>query len=276
MATYVIGDVHGCFDELQELLAHIAFDPAHDNLWFIGDLINRGPKNIETLRFIYALQGSARVILGNHDLHLLAVQQGLCPLRAEDNFQDVLAAHDVEELCTWLRQQSLAFYEKSHKTLLVHAGIAPGWDLTTTLACAKEVETALRDEQRFRDLLAQFYGNEPNRWQDTLAGMPRLRFIVNALTRLRYGSQDGHLLLDCKKAPGEQPAGYIPWFELPSAIPEDHCVIFGHWATLLGTIQGPRAYSLDTACYYGVALSAVRLEDKQIFRISCKRRLRSN
>jgi bis(5'-nucleosyl)-tetraphosphatase (symmetrical) len=268
MAVYAIGDVQGCFDELQALLELIGFNPAEDRLWFAGDLVNRGPKSLQTLRFIRCLGHSAVSVLGNHDLHLIAMSLGH-KLSDDDHTLDaILAAPDREELIQWLRQQPLLHHDEALGFTMIHAGLPPQWDLTLAQHCAHEVEAVLRSDE-LPDFIEHMYGNKPRRWTDSLSGWGRLRFIVNCFTRLRFCDADGRLKLKYKGPPGSQPPEYLPWFELPGRMSRDMNIVFGHWSTL-GPSNVPGIYPLDTACLWGGELTALRIDSTpQWFRLPC-------
>ena len=270
MAIYAIGDVQGCFDELQALLKLIRFDPDHDRLWFAGDLVNRGPKSLETLRFVRELGEAAVTVLGNHDLHLLAIAHGL-PIKHDDHtMDDILGAPDCAELIDWLCHQPLLHHDDTLGFTMVHAGLAPQWDLYMARQCAHEVETILHGSQR-PELLDHMYGKQPDQWSEHLAGWDRIRFIVNCFTRIRYCSAAGQLNFSSKGTPGSQPDGYHPWFELDNRASKDMKIIFGHWSTL-GPRNDPGVYPTDTACLWGGALSALRIDtDPEYFRLPCSR-----
>lgn len=265
MATYAIGDIQGCYDPLLRLLERIQFEPAHDQLWLVGDLVNRGAQSLEVLRFVKGLGQSAITVLGNHDLHLLALGAGFGRAHKSDTLGAVLAAPDRDELLYWLRQQRLAWRDGDF--LLVHAGVMPGWTAEETMRLAAEAEAALQGEH-YREFFAQMYGNEPRVWQDSLAGMARLRMIVNTLTRLRYCTAQGEMDFHQKGAPGSQPAHLLPWFDIPGRRTAAATVIMGHWSTL-GLITRPDLLALDTGCLWGGQLTAMRLEDRQVFAVQC-------
>jgi bis(5'-nucleosyl)-tetraphosphatase (symmetrical) len=270
MAVYAIGDVQGCFDELQALLDRIGFDPAEDRLWFAGDLVNRGPKSLETLRFIRGLGEGAVSVLGNHDLHLLAAAHGH-PIAHDDHTLDaILAAPDRDELIDWLSHQPLLHHDEQLGFTMLHAGLPPQWDLELASRCAREVEAVLRDE-RCPDFVSGMYGNKPKLWSNDLAGLDRLRFIVNCLTRMRFCDSDGKLEFKCKGAPGQQRTGYFPWFEIPWRASRDLNIVFGHWSTL-GTVDIPGVYPTDTACLWGGRLTALRIDaaPPQRFELDCQ------
>jgi len=266
MTTYAIGDVQGCFDELQALLGAIDFDPSKDRLWFVGDLVNRGPKSLETLRFVRDLGERSVCVLGNHDLHLLALALGFSKEREDDTLAGVLSAPDRGELLDWLRRQPLIHLDADH--LLVHAGLPPQWDPEEARALAQEVEEELRGP-RYRDFLAHLYGCWPNRWSNELKGVERLRVIVNALTRMRFCTPDGTMEFRTKGESTQAPAGYLPWFDVPGRKSAGVTVICGHWSAL-GLRVKPNLLALDSGCVWGGTLTAVRLEDRRVYEISCR------
>jgi bis(5'-nucleosyl)-tetraphosphatase (symmetrical) len=268
MPTYSIGDVQGCFSALTALLNKIQFDPAKDNLWFTGDLINRGPQSLETLRFVKSLDKQAITVLGNHDLHLLAVANRIRGDKKQDTLTDILSAPDCQALCDWLRQQPLFHYDKATGYALVHAGLPPQWDLAKASACAAEVETVLRSE-RYIEFLANMYGDTPASWDDQLSGWERLRLITNYLTRMRFCSLDGALDLAKKGKAENAPEGFLPWFKIPHRQHKKIKIIFGHWAALNGEADEPNIFALDTGCVWGNCLTALRLEDGERFKVSC-------
>jgi len=257
MAVYAIGDVQGCFDELQALLEQIHYEPAHDTLWFCGDLVNRGNKSLETLRFVRSLGERAIAVLGNHDLHLIATASGDRPGKGKDTLDAVLAAPDCDELVDWLRHRPLLHHDADSGFTLVHAGLPPQWDLQLAQACAHEVESVLRGPD-YRDFLADMYGNKPDHWDEGLTGHDRTRFMVNCFTRLRYCAPDGRLDLVNKGPPGSQPRGYLPWFELPERNSRGMRIVFGHWSTL-GKRDDPGVYPLDHGCLWGGELTALEI-----------------
>lgn len=265
MTAYAIGDVQGCYEELRLLLDRIAFDPVRDRLYFVGDLVNRGPSSLQTLRFIKSLGEAAETVLGNHDLHLLAVACGVSKPKHRDTFGDVLGAPDREELLHWLRTRPLllsmgGFY-------LIHAGLPPQWDMQAAAHCARQVEAVLGGEG-FGEFFAQMYGDLPKRWSDDLQGFGRLRFITNCLTRLRYCDADGVLDLKEKRGLGSQAAHLLPWFRVPGRRSAGEKVIFGHWSTL-GLHRENDCVCLDTGCLWGGELTALRLEDGAGFSVGC-------
>lgn len=254
MATYLIGDVQGCCTALQQLLAKLEFSPSRDRLFVLGDLVNRGPASLASLRLLRGLGGAAICLLGNHDLHLLAVAHGVRPAGRGDTLDDILQAPDREALLDWLRQQQMAVFEQGW--LMVHAGVVPQWDLAETLSLAAEVEAVLRGPD-LPAFLRTMYGNEPNQWDGRLSGPARLRFVVNVLTRIRFCDAQGRL--DFKTKSGAAPAGFTPWFDVPGRRTAATPVAFGHWSTL-GLIQRPDLLALDTGCVWGGQLSAMRVD----------------
>lgn len=270
MATYIIGDVQGCFEPLQQLLQQIDFNPKQDRLGFVGDLVNRGPQSLAVLRFIKQLK-SPIVALGNHDLFCLIVGYGFMPEDAyEHTLQDVLRAPDKMELLEWLRSQPLIWHEKKSQTLLVHAGLPPQWTIQQSLQYAKEVETVLHSNQ-FEIYLTHLFGNEPEQWSEQLTGQERLRYITNALVRMRFCTKEGRLDLETDNAiQHHEPNRFKPWFDWRDPKKDQTDIYFGHWAALAGKCDTPGYHALDTGCAWGYSLTAIRLEDKQRFSVACK------
>lgn len=255
MAIYAIGDVQGCHAELLALLEKIAFDPARDQVWFVGDLVNRGPKSLETLRTIRDLGPAAVSVLGNHDLHLLAVAAGISRTKHRDTFGAVLTAPDRDALLDWLRHRPLL--HANAEFYLIHAGLPPQWTVEQARELAREAEQAIQGENHHK-FLARMYGNQPDRWDDSLTEVDRLRFIVNSFTRLRYCTLGGRADFNQKGRPGTQPAGLLPWFDVPGRRSQGAKIIFGHWSTL-GFHVSRDAVCLDTGCLWGGELTALRL-----------------
>ncbi|MDM8564565.1 symmetrical bis(5'-nucleosyl)-tetraphosphatase [Candidatus Halobeggiatoa sp. HSG11] len=268
MSTYAIGDIQGCYENLQHLLKLINFDPKQDILWFVGDLVNRGPNSLEVLRFVKNLGKQAVTVMGNHDLHLLAIAHGNSKLKDKDTLENILSAPDREELLQWLRHRPFWHYDSDLKIALVHAGVLPQWNLAQISQYASELETVIQGK-KYQQFLANMYGNNPNRWSKKLQGWERLRFISNCLTRLRYCNVDGKLNLKKKDSPifVEQNNEQQPWFTWPNK--HNIQIIFGHWASL-GYHADNNVYALDTGCVWGGALTALRIEDKQTFSMPCK------
>jgi len=265
---YLIGDVQGCSDALQRLLDAIGFSPSRDRLVVLGDLVNRGPQSLATLRLVHALGDSADCVLGNHDLHLLAVACGGRKAAPKDTLADVLDSPERAIWIDWLRARPMALYEDGW--LLVHAGVAPQWDVARTLALADEVERTLRGAD-WHDFLRAMYGDEPLRWDDALAGNVRLRFIVNALTRIRFCTADGTLELDVKDGAHAAPKGYLPWFDVPGRRTRGVPVAFGHWSAL-GFVEREDLLALDTGCVWGGKLTAVRIDGgrRDVMQVDCE------
>lgn len=256
MALYAIGDVQGCFAELELLLRKIRFDPSVDRLWFTGDLVNRGPDSLATLRFIKALGPSAAAVLGNHDLHLLAVAYGASRTKHKDTFHDVLAAPDRQELLDWLRGLPLCHHDGRYT--LIHAGLPPQWTVDSAQAQAREVQ-AILSGSGCAGFFREMYGDRPDRWSERLSGWDRVRFTVNCLTRLRYCDAEGRLEFKRKGPPGSQPKGLFPWFDVPGRKSLGSEIVFGHWSTLgFRAVNG--CYALDTGCLWGGELTALRLD----------------
>lgn len=262
--NYAIGDVQGCYSSLQNLLEIIQFDPKDDKLWFAGDIINRGPQSLETLRFIKALGDRAITVLGNHDLHCLAVFYGAVEKKPYDTLDSILRAPDAEELCDWLRHQPLLHVDESYNAAMLHAGFYPLWDLEQAKSCAKEVEAALQGPQHL-EFFHHMYGNEPSTWHDDLTGWDRLRFITNCFTRMRLCHTNGQLDLLHKGPPTQAESGYQPWFQLPYKHADNLHIIFGHWAALECRCDVPNIHPIDSGCVWGNKLTALRLEDWQRF-----------
>jgi bis(5'-nucleosyl)-tetraphosphatase (symmetrical) len=261
MAIYAIGDLQGCYTELQNLLERLNFNPARDRLWFVGDLVNRGPQSLDCLRFIKSLGDRAVTVLGNHDLSLLSTMAGVRKLGERDTIADILNASDRTELFDWLRRQPLLHHDTDLNYVLIHAGLPPQWDLQLAKRCAREIETLLRGRE-YREFFEGMYGDMPEQWSDDLGGAERWRFVTNCFTRLRYCSLDGQLDLKEKEAPGKQKHGLYPWFQVPGRRSHDVRIIFGHWSTL-GCTQQDNVISLDTGCVWGGSLTAARLDGKQ-------------
>jgi bis(5'-nucleosyl)-tetraphosphatase (symmetrical) len=257
MPLYAIGDVQGCLASLQALLEKIHFNPEQDQLWLVGDLVNRGPDSLGVLRFVKQLGDRAITVLGNHDLHLLAVAHGLRADKHHD-LTAILHAEDSDELLHWLRHRPLLHHDIDSGFTLIHAGLPPQWDLATAQQCAQELETVLRDDN-YTQFLAQMYGDQPDQWSADLHGMDRLRFICNCFTRLRYCERDGRLALNHKGPPGTQAPSQRPWFDMPDRRSKDCAIVFGHWSTL-GAYHAPGIFAIDTGCVWGGALTALQLD----------------
>lgn len=269
MTTYAVGDIQGCLAPLQCLLQRVAFDPTRDRLWLVGDLVNRGPQSLETLRFLYAMRESLVCVLGNHDLHLLAVAHRVERLKKSDTLGAILEAPDREELLDWLRQQPLLHYDSTLDIAMVHAGIAPQWSLQEALAHAAEVQQALRDDVRLPLFLDGMYGNQPDKWEPDLQGVVRLRVITNYFTRMRFCTADGRLDLDSKEGLDSAPPGYAPWFSQPQRKTRGQKLLFGHWAALEGRCDEPGVEALDTGCVWGKHMTLLNLDNGERHSCSC-------
>jgi bis(5'-nucleosyl)-tetraphosphatase (symmetrical) len=256
MALYLIGDVQGCDEALDRLLTHIDFSPSRDTLYLLGDLINRGPDNVGVLRRLMGYGSSAQCVLGNHDLHLLAVSRGVRQPNKQDTFQDILNASDSAELLHWLRHQQMAI--QVGQVLMVHAGVLPQWTATKTMALAIEVQAVLRSDD-WVHFMPQMYGGLPNVWHDDLAGADRLRVIVNALTRLRFCDAQGAMDFSLKESADKAPPHLMPWFDVPGRLTADVRIAFGHWSTVQ-TITRNDVLCLDDGCVWGGCLTAAKLE----------------
>lgn len=268
MATYVIGDIQGCHQAFLELLRSVGFDPARDQVWITGDLVNRGEDSLAVLRWCVTHADSVVAVLGNHDLHLLAVAEGFVHPHRKDTLERILGAPDRERLLTWLRHRPM-LHRQDH-WLMVHAGLPPDWSPEEAVQHARELETTLQGPG-WRHFLQHMYGNEPRRWSPELEGQDRLRFIANALTRTRYLYPDGSLDYQHKLGLGSAPPGLIPWFDFPGRRSGAARILVGHWSTL-GLVLRQDVVALDTGCLWGGALTAFRLEDGQVFQVTCRPR----
>jgi len=263
MATYAIGDIQGCFHAFQSLLARLKFNKTHDQLWLVGDLINRGSGSLAVLRWCYEHQANIKAVLGNHDLHALAVAHGVRPAHRSDTLQAIMEASDADKLLTWLRHLPLMVSNEAY--VMVHAGLLPQWKIEDALAYANEVETILQSEN-YGNFLHKMYGNKPNLWHDDLIGINRLRIITNAMTRMRICTQAGELEFDFKGELSDIPAGYMPWFDVPTRQTQNAHIICGHWSAL-GLQQRSNIHALDTGCLWGGKLTAMCLETKAIIQV---------
>ncbi|RKF14538.1 symmetrical bis(5'-nucleosyl)-tetraphosphatase [Alginatibacterium sediminis] len=265
MATYFVGDIQGCYQELSSLLKMVRFDKKYDQLWCAGDLVARGPQSLETLRFIKSLGSSAQVVLGNHDLHLLAIANGIKRNKARDHLTPILEASDKDELLDWLRCQALVKQHPDFNVVMVHAGISPQWSVDTAISRAKEVETILRSDHYLR-LLQSMYGNEPAHWNKHLEGLDRWRYIINACTRMRYCFADGTLDFELKIPPQQNDNPNLkPWYEIGDKHLQKQTIVFGHWAALEGRTSKDKVIATDTGCVWGNRLSMLRWEDQRWF-----------
>jgi len=267
MATYAIGDIQGCYEPLCRLLDQINFDQSNDRLWFAGDLVNRGPKSLETLRLVKSLGDTCTTVLGNHDIHLLALHYGVRKRKDKDNtlFQ-VLDAEDADELIEWLQSRPVTHIENGY--VLAHAGIHPQWSIETLLTIKLELESAVQDIKKKGDLSA-LYGDTDGTWNIAAKSKSRLRYALNVLTRMRYCKVDTSLDFQCSDTPGKQPEHLIPWYQLTNQHMVGQTILFGHWAAL-GYYHHANVYALDSGCVWGNALTALRLEDKAVFTVACK------
>lgn len=266
MSTYAIGDIQGCYDEFMALLDLIQFNPRKDVLWLTGDLVNRGPGSLQTLRLIKNLGNRQITTLGNHDFFLLAVAEGYKKLGKEDTLRQILDAPDCNELVTWLRHQKLLHHDKKLNFVMTHAGILPAWDLKTAKRCAKEVEKVLHSN-KYKHLLKYAFRDEPSKWRESLSGIARHRFIINAFARMRFCDQNSRLDFLYKGLIGSQPDNLQPWFKIPSRKPITPNIVFGHWAALCGITNTPHIFATDTGCIWGYYLTALRLEDLKRFKV---------
>lgn len=270
MSTYAIGDLQGCYTELQDLLNKINFDETNDQLWFVGDLVNRGPESLKCLRFVKSLGEKAKTVLGNHDLHLLAIANKVRKPHRNDTLDEILNADDAEALLNWIKHLPLLVHDESLNFTMIHAGLPPQWSLKKAKELAKETENLLQSDQ-FTDFIHNMYGNQPDIWSETLSGDDLHRFIINCFTRIRYLEETGKLNLKENNAPGRQAKNLIPWYALPNRKTNEDKIIFGHWSTvMLGEEQNFKQYNvypLDTGCLWGGELTAMRLEDEKIFSV---------
>ncbi|MDO8845714.1 MAG: symmetrical bis(5'-nucleosyl)-tetraphosphatase [Methylicorpusculum sp.] len=273
MSIYAIGDIQGCYDDLMRLLDAVKFNENDDQLWFAGDLVNRGPKSLETLRFVKSLGDSAITVLGNHDLHLLAMAHSVRTERKKDSLSQILESPDRDELLDWLRHRPLFHFNEQF--CLVHAGLPPQWDFDTVCDMARLVESALRHDD-YPELLQQMYGNKPNSWTSQLKGNDRLRFIINCMTRMRYCDDNGRLDFEHNGPPGTQPKSLKPWFAVPNRKSAGLTIIFGHWSSLGYSLQN-NCYCIDSGCLWGGELTALHLGDP-VYRVSvhCQGSLKPN
>lgn len=263
MATYAIGDIQGCYHAFQALLARIEFNQNKDQLWLVGDLINRGSGTLEVLRWCYAHRDNLRVVLGNHDLHALVVAEGIVAAHRGDTLDALMVAEDRDTLLTWLRHQPLIYKDADY--LMVHAGLLPQWTVEQSMLYAAEVEDALRSKD-YLHFLKHMYGNLPNHWDAELSGLDRLRVITNAATRLRICTPEGEMEFKFKGELKDVPDGYVPWFDVPKRATKDIQVIFGHWSAL-GLQQRENVFALDTGCLWGGNLTAMNLSTKAIVQV---------
>lgn len=266
MTDYAIGDIQGCYERLRDVLDKVDFSPSRDRLWVAGDLINRGPSSLATLRYIESLGDSAVVVLGNHDLHLLAVSMGGHQTRRKDTLSDILDAPDHDRLVYWLRQQKLCVHDAARNLVMTHAGLPHVWSVSQAMDCAREVEAVIRGDAA-EEYFTHIYGNQPERWDDRLQGMDRWRVITNYFTRMRFIAEDGTLELAAKETVDSAPEGFEPWFYFPRN--DDVRVVFGHWAALEGKTGSDRFIGLDTGCVWGGALTMMNLDTGEKIHCDC-------
>jgi bis(5'-nucleosyl)-tetraphosphatase (symmetrical) len=266
--NFAIGDIQGCLKELKALLKAIQYDKHAHRLWLCGDLVNRGPDSLGVIEFIRDLPVEPRIVLGNHDLHLLAMASGVKDTRAKDNFYDVLDSPDCDDHCHWLRQQKLVHHDSNLGYTMVHAGIAPAWSIADAVQYSNEVERVLQgDDEGAHHYFEKMYGSKPSQWSEDLTGMKRLRLITNICTRMRYCYEDGSLDLKDKSPPGFQHEDLIPWFKVAKRKAKKDNILFGHWASLQGRANTKHVYALDTGCVWGGSLTAMRLEDEAFYAV---------
>jgi len=270
LTTYAVGDLQGCLEPLKCLLQRVAFNPSRDCLWLVGDLVNRGPQSLESLRFVRDLGSSAITVLGNHDLHLLASAYSIERLKKSDTLRPILDAPDRNDLIDWLRRQKIIHYDEKRDMTMVHAGIPPQWTISKALKRAAEVEEALRDDATLLPFLDGMYGNQPAKWSKELHGVPRLRLITNYFTRMRFCKADGTLDLEAKEGIETAPAGFAPWFSHTNRKTRGRKIIFGHWAALEGRCEEPNVFALDTGCVWGNEMTLMNLDNGEMHRCDCE------
>ncbi|MBE2894755.1 bis(5'-nucleosyl)-tetraphosphatase (symmetrical) ApaH [Spirabiliibacterium falconis] len=264
MATYLVGDLQGCYDELARLLDKVRFDQSRDELWLVGDLVARGDKSLECLRLVKSLGEAGKTVLGNHDLHLLATALGIKKIKPKDNVDAIFTAPDMPDLMDWLRTQPLLREHKEFGFLLCHAGISPDWDLSTARSCAREVEAVLQSDD-YRTLLENMYADVPDKWCASLQGIARWRYILNAYTRMRFCYRDHRLDMVCKAPLEQAPRELVAWYQLDNPLYQQYAIVFGHWASLVGVSTPKNIYALDTGCVWGNYMTLLRWEDKAYF-----------
>ena len=269
MSTYAVGDVQGCLEPLIGLLEKVSFNPSQDCLFSVGDLVNRGPCSLETLRFCYKLGGSFRMVLGNHDLHLLAAARGTIKISSSDTLQEVLDAPDKDELLHWLQQQPILINEKGY--ILVHAGMPPQWPLEKARQLAEELNAVLRCDIQSGIFFDAMYGDEPDTWNDKLAGTERLRIIANYFTRMRFCTPSGQLNLSSKYTPEIPPKGFLPWFDHKESTTIENKIIFGHWAALEGQVSKKNIFPLDTGYVWGGRMRLMDIDTEEFFHCDYKK-----
>ncbi|GAA6166773.1 symmetrical bis(5'-nucleosyl)-tetraphosphatase [Sessilibacter corallicola] len=269
MPTYAVGDLQGCLDPLLSLLREVNFCPEKDKLWLVGDLVNRGPQSLETLRYLYSIRHCVTSVLGNHDLHLIAIYYGKKKHSNSDTLMEIIEADDAQELINWMRSMPLFYWDESFQCGLVHAGLHPNWSLQEALSYSQEVEKVIQSDIAIEEFLNNMYGNSPDQWHSDLGGYTRLRVITNYFTRMRFCNANGKLQLADKGDPDHGPEGYEPWFTHYLANPNSVKLIFGHWAALEGKTGSHKVVGLDTGCVWGQEMTMYRLEDGATFTCSC-------
>ncbi|VUD40378.1 Bis(5'-nucleosyl)-tetraphosphatase, symmetrical [Thalassocella blandensis] len=268
MATYAVGDLQGCLDPLYTLLERVRFDPSQDTLWIAGDLVNRGPQSLATLRFVKGLGECAKIVLGNHDLHLLAAAHGHKKIGKKDTIKPILDASDSDDLLNWLQTQPLLHHDPELGYTMVHAGIPPIWSINEAQRYADEIHTVLRSDKATK-FFAAMYGDKPDTWDESLSGPKRWRLITNYFTRMRFCTAEGKLELDTKTGPESPPKGYAPWYSFNHHRCTETSIIFGHWASLMGNTQRERFIALDTGCVWGGSLTMMCLDDRNLYEVKC-------
>ncbi len=263
MAVYAVGDIQGCFQPFQSLLREVNFNPDTDQLWVAGDLVNRGPQSLETLEYLFSIKENVKIVLGNHDLHLLAVYHGVKVPNRKDTLDEILSAPNCDELMDWLIQQPLIQHDKQLGYTMTHAGIPHFWSTKKAIALADEVSSCLNSENS-KVFFENMYGNEPDTWSDHLQGLERLRVITNYFTRMRFVAENGQMDFDCKAGPEAPPENMAPWFEFPPVKPRKTKLLFGHWAALEGKTNMPEVIGLDTGAIWGGKLTLMNLETQEI------------
>lgn len=264
MAIYFVGDIQGCYTELKALLAQVNFDKNEDQLWVAGDLVARGPDSYLTLKYLYSLEPAVKIVLGNHDLHLLAIYAGLKKAKKSDQLDELLAAPDAERLINWLARQPLLRQLPNQNTYMSHAGLSPQWDISTAKNMADFVSEKLKSKNRNK-WLSSMYGEKPCDWNEANSEQDKFRYAINALTRMRFCSVKGYLEFDCKDSPKNAPKGILPWYDLSAKRLKNVSWIFGHWAALMGKVPHKNIYAMDTGCVWGGHLTLLRWQDKATF-----------
>ncbi|PPI86587.1 bis(5'-nucleosyl)-tetraphosphatase (symmetrical) ApaH [Candidatus Pantoea edessiphila] len=267
MSTYLIGDIHGCYEEFRILLNQVNFNPKKDILWLTGDLVARGPNSLDVLRYVKSIETSIRLVLGNHDLNLLAIYSGINIDRPKDQLTHLLEAKDIDNLIYWLRCQPLLQIDEKNKIIMSHAGITPQWDLKTAKKCAYEIKKVLSSNV-YPLFLNSMYGNMPNNWDEKLSGLARLRFITNVLTRMRYCFKNGQLEMFSKNIIGKNHLSITPWFNIKTELTNNYTIVFGHWSALKGKGTPEKIIPLDTGCCWGGTLTLLHWEESKYYRIN--------